>query len=83
MKPDETSPGRDDGAARDTRAPKPCCNRLADGARCLGPADHTVDQFCKHVIIGAAATATPEEAKARAEAITANIRHLTKGMKGT
>jgi hypothetical protein len=31
----------DEGAERDTREPKPCCNRLADGSRCLEPVGHS------------------------------------------
>ncbi len=41
-----TDHGRDDGIERETRAPKPCCTRLADGNFCLGPSGHGDTVFC-------------------------------------
>lgn len=52
---------------------KPCCNRIADGMRCLGPSGHGDDTFCCNVDLTQPRAKTMAEFDARKPAAEAYI----------
>jgi hypothetical protein len=64
---------RDDGAERDARPDKPCCNRLPTGDWCQGPATHSIETYCRHIDVSEPPAKTKAEFEAGKPAADARI----------